>query len=228
MQLVSDEEFQALPDDPAAKWIALEALCRQRAHEWLARNPSSVEERAIRLQYMMTVSAAAEELGIPGVDYPKGSSPDSHFETFLTNATGASTRLRMRSTATTYSVRLAEKSRGRIEVQIARLRSIIAESDLPASRRAALLARLDELSSELSSPRVSFSRVMAILAYVSVGLGTTTAFLADAPEALSTITSIIGADKEAEVAEIKRIGAPPVTKALAPPPQADESSIDSG
>jgi hypothetical protein len=84
--------------------------------------------------------------------------------------------------------------------------------------RRKLLAKLDELSVELSQTRVSFAKVMAILAIVGVGVTQTTGFLADAPEAITAIASLLGADKVAEEAEARRLGPPPRPRSLPAPP----------
>lgn len=84
-------------------------------------------------------------------------------------------------------------------------------------KRKALLERLDRLADEVAKSRLNLARTMAILAYVSMGVASGTSFLADAPDALATITSLIGMDQQAEEEEQKRIGAPPVPKALPSP-----------
>jgi hypothetical protein len=89
---------------------------------------------------------------------------------------------------------------------------------MPSEQRNALLRKLDELSVELSQTRVSFGKVMAILAFVSIGVTQAAGFLADAPLAIVTISSLIGADKEAEDAEARRLGPPPTPRALPSPP----------
>jgi hypothetical protein len=66
---------------------------------------------------------------------------------------------------------------------------------------------------------------MAILAYVAAGvgnLGGTVSGVAEAPAALTNILHWIGGDKLAEDAELARLGAPPVPKAL-PAPEAQSS-----
>ncbi|WP_206628501.1 hypothetical protein, partial [Mesorhizobium sp. M1A.F.Ca.IN.020.06.1.1] len=112
------------------------------------------------------------------------------------------------------------KTRGRIEQQIAKLRDIIVNSELPERQRKGLLDKLNDLSVELSQPRVQYAKVMAVLAVVCATLGGTTSFLAEAPSAVATITSLLGADKIAEDAETERLGPPPTPKALPPKPRA--------
>lgn len=57
---------------------------------------------------------------------------------------------------------------------------------------------------------------MGIVAFVSAAVVGTTGVLADAPDAVATILKVIGTDKQAEDAEVQRLGGPP-TRALPPP-----------
>lgn len=223
MELISAKDYASLPEEPTAKFVAFEEICRRNMNHLIHDNSPTGFDMTLRQQYMMQVSAAAEECGVNGLDYPWGAD-DFHraLEDFMLTATGVATRFRIRTSGKpdAYSVRLASKTRGRIEQQIAKLRDLIANGDLPDYSRDRLLRKLDELSVELSQPRVSFGKVLAVLAVVGAGLAGATGLLADAPHAIATITSLLGADKEAEEAEISRLGPPPTPKALPPVPRA--------
>lgn len=219
MELISAEDYNSLPDDPEAKFVAFEEICRRNMNNFIHNESDPGFYMMVRQQYMMHVSTAAEECGVSGLAYPWRPDDFSQaVEDFLLTASGVATRFRLRNSGKldALSVRLASKTRGRIEQQIAKLRDLIADSDLPGGHREKLLRKLDELSVELSQPRVSFGKVLAVLAAVGAGLAAGTSLLADAPAAIATITSLLGADKEAEEAEISRLGPPPVPKALPP------------
>ncbi|TPM96698.1 hypothetical protein [Mesorhizobium sp. B2-1-3A] len=219
-EIISGREFATLPFEPDAKFAALEEICRRNMNAMITGESPEHYDRGIRTQYMAVIAAAAEELGFVGFAYPSDmQNPMEEFDDFLLKATATTTRIRLRSTvgAPETSVRLASKTRGRIEQQLNKLRQIISAGDLPEDRRKRLLRKLDELSVELSQPRVSFAKVLAVIAAVSVGVGGATGFLAEAPQAIATITSLIGADKEAEDAETTRLGPPPSPKALPAP-----------
>ncbi len=104
-------------------------------------------------------------------------------------------------------------TRGRIEQQIAKLRDLIASSALSDDRQKALPSKLDELSVELSQPRVSFGKMFVVLAAVAAGVSGTTSFLANAPQAIATI-KISEVDKADEDAEIERLGSPATPRSL--------------
>jgi len=223
LELISADDYASLPDDPTGKFVAFEEICRRNLNRLISDRTHAEFDNSIHLQYMMMVSSAALECGVEGLDYPSHlSEPVEAVSDFMLQASGIVTRFRLRSTGKpdALSVRLAAKTRGRIEQQIAKLRDIVANGDLPEDRRATLLRKLDELSTELSQPRVSFGKVFAVLAIVGAGLGATTSFLAEAPQAIATITSLLGADKAAEDAETARLGPPPTPKSLPSVPRA--------
>lgn len=236
-EIISESEYESLPEDAEDKFVALEAICRRNMNQMMSEDSSGNFDSSIRLQYMATVSAAAQELGVGEFEFPAYNSDFNYpqFADFSLKANGLVTRLRLRKAArnNAVSVRLASKTRGRIEQQVHILRTIVNEAEMPAEQRASVLRKLDELSLELSQTRVSFAKIMTILAFVSVGITQTTGFLADAPQAIVTITSLLGADKEAEDAETRRLGPPPKPKALPspaprpspPPPSALDDEI---
>lgn len=221
--LVSPEDYASLPTELGERFAAFEEICRRNLNRSITRETEEYFDRLIRLQYMTLVSAAAEECGVAGLEFPWHlEDPYTAFQNFLLKAAGAAARFRLRGPGKpdAYSVRLAGKTRGRIEQQIAKLRDIVTNSDLSEGQRKRLLGKLDDLSVELSQPRVGFGKVMAILGVVSAALVGTTTFLAEAPNAVATITSLLGADKAAEEAEAERLGPPPAPKSLPSQPRA--------
>lgn len=221
LELISDADYDNLPANDEEKFVALEAVCRRNMNEMITRETSEYFDVSIRLQYMATVAAAAEELEIEGLYTPDFHQDYDHqtFTSFSMRVSAVVTKLRLRGTErrNAHSVRLASGTRGRIEQQVQRLRVIVTTADLPEGQRERLLQKLDELSVELSQSRVGFGRVMAILAMIAVGVTQSTSFLADAPEAIATITGLLGADKAAEEAEVRRLGPPPRPKSLPSP-----------
>lgn len=227
MELITDDDYASLPVDLIDRFVAFEAICRRNAKVALEPNVltalSPSNGSMIQKEYMTLIAAAAAECGVEGLDYPGHLPvPELGFQNFLLKASGTTARFRLRGGAKldANSVRLGSKTRGRIEQQIVKLREAINSSDLAEDERDRLLSKLDELSVELSQPRVRFGNVLAILALVGASLVGTSEFLASAPQAIATITSLIGADKLAEEAEVERLGPPPPPKSLPPMPRA--------
>lgn len=225
-ELITGEDYDGLPEDPEQRFVALEAICRNNMNRLVSEDERGEFTDRMYAQYMTTVSAAAAELGVGELGYPVDSErPVVHIDRFLLDASAIITRIRLRASgkAKALSVQLSARNRGRIELEIRRLRGIIERSEMPPDKRARLLAKLDELSKEMTSPRVTFGKAFAVLAIVAVAVTQGTSFLADAPDAIATIASLIGEDKEAEEAEIARLGPPPTPKAL-PAPAKPKSS----
>ncbi|RWE83472.1 MAG: hypothetical protein EOS63_04935 [Mesorhizobium sp.] len=223
MSLVSPEEYASLPIELGARFVAFEEICRRGMYASIDPDTNPEQDQMVRLEYMAEVSAAAKACGVDGLKFPWGhDNPIQAFQAFILTATSIATELRMQSfgQADPLTVRLASKTRGKIEQQIAKLRDIITGSDLSERQRNRLMDKLNELSVELSQPRVQYGKFMAALALVCATLGGTTSFLAEAPSAVATITRLLGEDKMAEEAEAERLGPPPAPKALPPKPRA--------
>lgn len=223
-ELISAEDYDNLPEEPDLKFVEIDRICRRNLTEMINEHTGDHFDEMVRLQYMTTLAASAAELGIPDIEYPHGEDhPSNYIHSFMLAVSGAVTRIRLRAggRAAPYSVRLGVRTKAQIQLKIQQLRAIIEEAEMPESKRKALLGQLDKLNNELAETRLSFAQTMKILAAVSVGVCAGTSFLADAPQAIATITRLIGADKEIEEAEAKRIGIGPERKLL-PSPQTAE------
>lgn len=233
-ELISADEYENLPEDDEQKFVEIERICRRSMTEMIDRETSNDFDHLVRMQYMTTVAAAAQELGIEGLDYPHDAEyPANELDNFLLRASGVVTRIRLRAgrRSKPYSVKLGTRTKARIEIEVRKLRGYVEESDLSERKRKALLEKLDELMVELNQSRLGFAKTMRILASVSVAIAGGTTFLAEAPNAVQTIMTLIGADKDREEEEMERLAPPP--KALpAPkpkfvrPPPAFDSDLD--
>jgi len=105
------------------------------------------------------------------------------------------------------SVLLPRASKVKLHSQIDRLRGLIKYSDISESQKRKLFSKLDELQTIIVAPRADFSKLMVVLAAIAVGMSGITAFMADAPDALATISAVIGEAKEAEEEEQRQIEA---------------------
>lgn len=218
--LISEADYERLPAEPELRFLTLESICKNNMLRLISNESPSVYDSSLRLEYMATVAAAAEELGIEGLRFPiLGRDVENDMMDFslAVRKTTPQLRLRNASKGSAHSVQLAKRTKARIKLEIQRLRDIIEASDLDVRMREALFDKLDELTEELENSRTSFAKLMAILAFIGFGVASGTSFLADAPEAIATITSLVGADKEAEAKELERLGAPAVQKALPAP-----------
>jgi hypothetical protein len=222
--LITEADYESLPPEPERRFLVLESICKKNLYRLIIQDTADLYDRTIRLEYMAIVAAAAEELGIDGLWHPSVERDVlEDLAEFSLKVSQITTRLQLRNSRgrTEFSVQLSNTTKARIKLEVERLRGIIGESDLEEARRQALLKKLDELVREIEGARTDYSKVMAVLAIVGASVMAGTSFLADAPNAIATITSLVGKDKEAELKEQDRLGPPPVRKALPSPPKND-------
>ncbi|MFG1465288.1 hypothetical protein V5F77_20605 [Xanthobacter sp. DSM 24535] len=226
-ELISDEDYDTLPEDPEKKFVAIEQICRRNLYQLISNETPINFDNMLRLQYMTTISASAEELGIKGITFNRHTNDIAgNFENFSLDVSGVIARIRLRSSGTSdpNSVRLSARTRALIGREVERLREIIEKAEIPDAKRKALLKKLEELSEEIHKNRMAFGKALAIVAYVAAGCATGTSFLADAPGAIATITKLIGTDKAAEEAEADRLRGPAPQRAL-PAPKNEGASV---
>lgn len=217
------DDYERAPEEPHRKFAVLEQSARRRMNEIMDSTDSSQLAAELRNQYMTLMISIASALGIPGVNYPEGNFQhewDEH-QAFLVQIQSVVAKIMLNNdlVASTRSVRLASTTKAKIEGQLISLRNLVENSDMPASRRAKLISRLDDFAVELNQPRLNFASVALVASVFLAGIQGVTSTLADAPNAYQTVGTIlkwIGQDKEAEDRERERLG-PPAAMLPAPP-----------
>jgi hypothetical protein len=217
--LVSAADYENLPIDPEECFLALEDICQRSMNRMIDENSSSDFYAAVRMQYVTTVTAYAQECGIDEIVKAQPTQYDyNEFAKFSLAVKGATARIRFRNRAVlrSTSVLLAQNTRTKIDHYISRLREAIENSDLSSERKAVLCKKLEELRSELSQPRLGFIKTFTVLSLILAGLSSATTISADGPNAVTNIMRLIGTDRETEEAAAQRLMPPP--KALPAPP----------
>ncbi|RVE77732.1 hypothetical protein [Sinorhizobium meliloti] len=217
IDLISEADYERLPSDPLQKFAALEEVCRRNMLEAISHETPQDFDALVRTSYMTIVAAAAEELGVDGVRYIDSfDNVQEDVQEFIRLVSGVVARIRLRKSSgrDAFSVRLANRTRGIIENELARLRDSVSESDLDEVKKRNLLGKIEEFRTELHKERLGYGAALSTLAIIAAGLGGTTSFLADAPNAVTTIIQLIGQDKEEEEAEILRLEGPPKPRFL--------------
>ena len=224
-ELISEEEYAALPDEDDRCFVEFENVCRRNMTRMIDENTSGGFDRAVRDQYMAAVAAVARECNIPNVGYDPGEENDAYeiFSRFSLVVQGEVARIRIRSRGMNhpYSVLLTGSTRTKIEHYISRIRDTVEHSDLDPDRKTRLRSRLDQLGAELSNPRLSFAKTMGILAAVLAATGSFVTIAAESHNAVAHIMQLIGHDKDSEDAAAKRLAPPPKAlpaPAVKPPP----------
>ncbi|WFU01223.1 hypothetical protein QA648_13870 [Rhizobium sp. CB3171] len=210
--LISEADYERLPSDPHLKFVAIEQICRRNMLEAISHETPDDFDSLVRTSYMTIVTAAAEELGVEGVQYvDRFDSVQKDVQEFTRVVSGIVAKIRLRNSSGKdgRSVRLANRTKGIIESELSKLRDAVSNSQLEDTKKRRLLAKIEEFRTELHKERLGYGAAFSALVFLAAGVGGTTAFLADAPNAVTTIMHLIGQDKEREEAEVLRLEAAP-------------------
>ena len=207
-----------LPDDNDDCFVQFESICRRNMTQMIDENSTNDFERAVKLQYVVSVAAVALECNIQNINYD----PDhdnfwqmfSHFSLAVQGEV-ARIRIRQRGERHPYSVLLTTNTRTKIEHYVDRIRDAVKNSDIDQERRDKLSKKLDELLKELDGRRLNFSTAMAILVTITATVAGATTIAADGKNAITNIMQLIGQDKQSEDEAAKRLSPP--RKSLPPP-----------
>jgi hypothetical protein len=225
-ELIPEEVYENLPDDPHEKFVMIVKAAQANLARLLDDGNSRDFFDELRAQFISSLTSAADALGIDGLpELPEDMTDYRAYKNFQVRLSGivAKVRLQQSLVSRPHSVELGRVNKAWIRQEVAQLRVLIKDSDLPPSKRDALLEKLDEFDKELDKQRLGFAKTMAIAASIMtvVGAGTTT--LANSPkasEAIVKIIRLIGKDKELEEAERQRLSPPAKELVHQPKPQA--------
>lgn len=222
--LVSEDDYDSLPEEPDLKWVELEEIARAKQIQIEGRFSEDGAYEALRLQYMAVVSAAAEELGIDGI-YFDGSIRDvqDSYYAFVRDVQSASTRIRLRHSGRKNrdTVAISENGRDIIIHQTKKLIHIVEESDLAEKEKEKYIGYARNIIEEISRPRVRISSSAKLIGSIAAGIALGTSAIADAPEAISIIIGVLGIEKNVEDNRLELPSYHEVLLAL-PPPTQDE------
>jgi hypothetical protein len=222
--MITDEELEALADDPELAFVQFERICRERLQEY-EKEAAEVQGDADphRLDYMTCVLAAAKEYGIDALNKWEVSSANgwivSYYAQFSSDVNHFTTQIRIRHAPNRRqeSVGLDGNSKARIKHYIDLIRHAIEQADLPEQRRESLDDKLSGLSAEVDKARTGLQAVMALYLAVSDGIGQGFQKLEPAREWLNAVAALIGRAKDVEDSLRPRLAQPAERKRLEPP-----------
>ena len=224
-QIVSDSDYDNLPEDDDLCFVAFESKIRANMTTMLNDDDNKSHEyyQSVKSQYMTAVYAVAIECSINSLPIPDVTNKNSFFEKYnifelAVQGEVARIRIRGRRSIDATSVHLLENTKTKIIHHIAQLRHVIVDADLSSDKRQALSKRLDDLEKELEARRLNLGKTMLMLGYVVSGLANVTTIAADGQAAILHIQNTV-------VAIIKEVGDDKVSEdkanlRLAPPPKA--------
>jgi len=206
-QILEEQDFVDLPDDPAHKWLALERCARSRLNREL-----TVESRYSRqwllAQYVNVVAQLAEQFGIEDIPLYNEGITEIQFANFELKVSRAQARI-WSSNPANYPlgrIKLPEDTKTKILRLSSEIELQINSLNEGEKRRVQLHARLEEFRREVNQPRTNIGQALSSLAQVSTIVALSTATIAQADEAYANILRLFGAAyAEANGTEIQLI-----------------------
>lgn len=196
IELLREEDFIELPEEPEHKWVLLEKLARSRFKAELEKLDSD-SGTEIKEHYIHVVSSLAQTYEVAGIPSPSTSGHvDTRLHTFQLAVSRAETRIWAGSTATSPLGRITLNTKTKstildltndIEAQIDLL-------DLKEKRRVALHKRLEDFRREINQPKTRLGVALTSLAQLSTVVAMATTSLSQGPDAYSTILRLLGAE----------------------------------
>ena len=210
MAMIFSDDYETLPVEPIQRWLSLRDLVERRLTAVTDEREGISEENLV--EYCTVLVSAAEELKLwnsESFSVFSVSDVRQAYPIIRSEIISLATKLSMRysNANTAYSVILPRASKVKLYTQIERLRSLVTSSDLAEQQKRSIFKKLDELHTIIVAPRADLKNLMIVLASIAAGVFTATSFLADAPDALATISAVIGEAKEAEEEEQRQIEA---------------------
>ncbi|WP_417260146.1 hypothetical protein [Celeribacter sp.] len=213
MPLLAVTDFDDLPIEPVARWLQLRDLLEKRLDSEM---DFAVEQNqscppSLKQEYYSIVRATAP-------DTVNGMLPDisradleNDFDFFRAEVAAAASKILFekpkdssRETRLPLSMPVVE----RLKEECDNLRRIVDESDLDNDKKTVLFGLLESFLREIESGSLDYKKTTSILGAIAIGVAAATSFLADAPEALTTIHQIIGLQQQAEDEKNKLLSAP--------------------
>lgn len=236
MDLITVNEMDELPDDPATAFVQLERICRIRLHEYTSQQDRYEHGDDLRLEYMTIVASAAETYGVAEFDEPSGGWEPQYFKGVYQRAIAIATKLAIegkRARALT-SVALPLGAKERLKKHLEDLRAAVDKVELDEKRKKVLREKLNGFEKEIERDKSNVSVILVGVALVAAALNQATGAVTGVedsiiklPETVNAINVLLGREKLKELeASPDPLPLPPsVTKALpAPKPMPNRPS----
>jgi hypothetical protein len=223
MELLSEHDFEELPEEVAHRWISLEKIVRAR---YLALSPTldQGDTELLQQQFMSIIATLASKYQVEGVAISHESTVAKSFKKFLLAVEVARAGVLAQSTAS-YPfgrVTLRREVKTTILDLATKIEAQIHSWEISDVRKKALFQCIENLRREVNEPKTRVGSVLSNLAPIATHaflvVASTTSMLADGPDAIATIQRLIGeAEIEATSPELKlleeekiRLLSPPV------------------
>jgi hypothetical protein len=213
MPLLAATDFDDLPIEPVARWLQLRDLLEKRldneiniADEHNLSYPPSLQQ-----EYYSIVRATAPDSVNGMLPELSRSDIENDFDFFRAEVAAAASKIlfeKPKNISRETSLPLSQPVVERLKEECDKLRRIVDESDLDNDKKTVLYRLLESFLREVDSGSLDYKKTTSILGAIAIGVAAATSFLADAPEALTTIHQIIGLQQQAEDEKNKLLSAP--------------------
>jgi hypothetical protein len=224
MFLISQEEIEALPEDPRQRFVGIERIARQRYEEETRESDQGSYVQDCQLRYMTTVVSAAKFLKIEPVceiTIPRRRNFNwEDYSEFVNELQFYIVQLMLEGAENNAetSIILRGNAKQRLQTLSSHLRENVRKLDLPSARIESLLRKVDGFERELENPRLKFVAV-AQMTLVILGATADIDGASDVVRKLvHQIEEVVGVEKrEQDVEAASRLSTGDAPRQLQPP-----------
>lgn len=195
IQLITEDDFAELPEEPDHKWLVLEKTARRRLQEALESGKIENENR-LKLHYMHIVAQLAKDFDIKSLAIGSEANFEARFENFELSVARAQSSIWAGSHATYQfgRVALGQDSKLQIIKLTANIEELIEHLEITEQRRRSLQRLLADFRREIHEPKTRIGSALRMLAQVSTVVAMTTTTVAQADDAFTAIIKLLGAE----------------------------------
>ena len=204
MVYISDEEIDALPEEPMEKFIALERIVRERYEKELTNLDENQAGIFYGRRYMAIVLPAAQECGIKGLmEWQQPSLSNESWQTydaFIADVDFCLTKLRLRRAARIkeYSVALDGAGKAKLRHLTAQVRAIVDKLEISVAKKDRLYKRLSAFELEIDRARTPWQAFGALAIEAADDAGASANRVEPVLRAIERIGAALGVAKRAE------------------------------
>lgn len=225
MGFLKDADYADLPEDDGDAFAYLESVARERLFE-SDRYDGNLAYDEI-MEFMNEVSALADHFEIPDISYDReANNAQVELGAFMRSVEYRTVQIKINRARREKrnSVELSGPARKRIQHHLEKLKSEIAESDLPEKRKRALLEKIADFEAELAKKRFNMIVAFGMVALVAATVSDTGSSFEHLSKLAHLISSEFGEEKAVEEEKLL----PPSQPFKALPDMSPKGRSDSG
>lgn len=208
MTYISDEEIEALPEDPVAKFVGIERIVRARYEDAIERLGDNQSPAPLSRRYMSIVLPAAHEYGIDALkewEQPAAGADWEIYDRFLADVDFCLTPLRLRLGARVkqYSVAFDAAAKLKLRHLLEEFRGIVDKLEISVAKKDRLHARINALQAEVERERTRYEAFAALMIEAADDVGEAARRLEPVVQLAERIAGVFGGAKRTEDAQVQ-------------------------